>query len=86
MVVWRKCLAVRPIGGYESEASFSRAFKRFMGVPPSSVRRSHRSVKAPAALPSRGGRHARVHLESLRTRKGRLGEASRAGRSPNAPC
>jgi AraC-like DNA-binding protein len=25
--------------GYESEASFSRAFKRFVGVPPSTLRR-----------------------------------------------
>jgi AraC-like DNA-binding protein len=29
--------------GYESEASFSRAFKRFMGVPPGAVRRQNGS-------------------------------------------
>jgi AraC-like DNA-binding protein len=28
--------------GYESEASFSRAFKRFVGVPPSDLRRIDR--------------------------------------------
>ncbi|WP_437643663.1 helix-turn-helix domain-containing protein [Sorangium sp. So ce362] len=28
--------------GYDSEAAFSRAFKRFSGLPPSSVRRQDR--------------------------------------------
>lgn len=32
--------------GYESEAAFSRAFKRFSGVPPSSVRRQDRGERA----------------------------------------
>jgi AraC-like DNA-binding protein len=32
--------------GYESEASFSRAFKRFSGVPPSSLRRSEANDEA----------------------------------------
>lgn len=32
--------------GYESEASFSRAFKRLMGVPPSALRRIDRRVAA----------------------------------------
>jgi len=30
--------------GYESEASFSRAFKRLIGVPPSELRRVERSA------------------------------------------
>jgi AraC-like DNA-binding protein len=29
--------------GYDSEAAFSRAFKRFIGVPPGSVRRASRA-------------------------------------------
>jgi AraC-like DNA-binding protein len=39
--------------GYQSEAAFSRAFKRFMGVSPGSVRRSGEPTHgAPAALGS----------------------------------
>ena len=30
--------------GYESEAAFNRAFKRFFGTPPARYRREHRSV------------------------------------------
>lgn len=30
--------------GYQSEAAFSRAFKRFMGVPPGAVRRTRRAA------------------------------------------
>ncbi len=44
--------------GYESEASFSRAFKRFMGVPPGSVRRQNGSgVMLPngASVAAHGG-------------------------------
>ena len=37
--------------GYESEASFSRAFKRLMGVPPSALRRGERSNRL--AVPKR---------------------------------
>jgi AraC-like DNA-binding protein len=33
--------------GYESEASFSRAFKRFLGVPPSALRRADRAQVIP---------------------------------------
>ena len=36
--------------GYDSEASFSRAFKRVLGVPPSEVRRIGREDRASAAL------------------------------------
>jgi AraC-like DNA-binding protein len=32
--------------GYESEAAFSRAFKRLSGVPPSSVRRQGRDERS----------------------------------------
>jgi AraC-like DNA-binding protein len=38
--------------GYESEASFSRAFKRLVGVPPSAVRRSDASLQNVGARPS----------------------------------
>ena len=34
--------------GYESEASFSRAFKRIMGLPPSAVRPGSRHWTATA--------------------------------------
>jgi AraC-like DNA-binding protein len=34
--------------GYESEAAFSRAFKKMIGVPPSAWRRGVRRVKCPA--------------------------------------
>lgn len=37
--------------GYESEASFSRAFKRSMGVPPASWRRQARAEPASGSLP-----------------------------------
>jgi AraC-like DNA-binding protein len=33
--------------GYESEASFSRAFKRLVGVPPSALRRATLTPIAP---------------------------------------
>jgi transcriptional regulator GlxA family with amidase domain len=32
--------------GYESEAAFSRAFKRFVGVPPSTLRRAAKAGSA----------------------------------------
>lgn len=35
--------------GYESEASFSRVFKRLLGVPPKALRRPDGPVKEPAA-------------------------------------
>jgi AraC-like DNA-binding protein len=35
--------------GYESEAAFSRAFKRFAGVPPKEWRRKGRLEAQPAA-------------------------------------
>jgi AraC-like DNA-binding protein len=35
--------------GYESEASFSRAFKRYVGVPPSALRRLDRQENSPSA-------------------------------------
>ncbi|WP_354005403.1 AraC family transcriptional regulator [Roseateles amylovorans] len=35
--------------GYDSEASFSRAFKRIIGHPPSEARREHRDVPMPVA-------------------------------------
>jgi len=38
--------------GYASEAAFSRAFRRFMGVPPSAVRRSPAQAAQRAAEPS----------------------------------
>lgn len=34
--------------GYQSEAAFSRAFKRFMGVSPGAVRRSRTGATIPA--------------------------------------
>jgi len=37
--------------GYESEASFSRAFKKFMGVPPGSLRRQNGSTAVPSDGP-----------------------------------
>jgi AraC-like DNA-binding protein len=37
--------------GYESEASFSRAFKKFMGVPPGTVRRQNGSTLVLPAVP-----------------------------------
>src|SRR5262249_3756787 len=45
----RDRLTVREVAtrlGYESEASFSRAFKRFMHVPPSAIRRGSRNERA----------------------------------------
>jgi len=33
--------------GYESEAAFSRAFKKYVGVPPGSWRRGRSSMAAP---------------------------------------
>jgi AraC-like DNA-binding protein len=35
--------------GYESEAAFSRAFKRFLGFPPGAVRRTGKSIDVPAS-------------------------------------
>ena len=35
--------------GYESEAAFSRAFKRFLGFPPGAVRRAGKSIDVPAS-------------------------------------
>jgi AraC-like DNA-binding protein len=35
--------------GYQSEAAFSRAFKRFVGASPGAVRRGPQRVEAPAA-------------------------------------
>ena len=40
--------------GYQSEAAFSRAFKRFMGVSPGAVRRSARENRASERAPARG--------------------------------
>src|SRR5688572_6097307 len=37
--------------GYESEAAFSRAFKRFLGFPPGAVRRAKSDQSAPASIP-----------------------------------
>ena len=34
--------------GYDSEAAFSRAFKRFLGFPPGGVRRAKSDQSAPA--------------------------------------
>ena len=34
--------------GYESEAAFNRAFKRFFGTPPARYRREQRSADTPA--------------------------------------
>ena len=34
--------------GYQSEAAFSRAFKRFVGVPPGAVRRGTAAPLPPA--------------------------------------
>ncbi len=36
--------------GYQSEAAFSRAFKRFMGVPPGAVRRGDDVVNGRSAI------------------------------------
>jgi AraC-like DNA-binding protein len=36
--------------GYESEAAFSRAFKRFLGFPPGAVRRASRRPIASASV------------------------------------
>ena len=43
--------------GYESEAAFSRAFKRVMGVSPRAARKTeHVAAKvAPAVMPTRQG-------------------------------
>ena len=38
--------------GYELESSFSRAFKRLVGVPPSAVRRTDASSQNVGAQPS----------------------------------
>ena len=35
--------------GYESEAAFNRAFKRFFGTPPARYRREHRPAVAPVS-------------------------------------
>ncbi len=37
--------------GYRSEASFSRAFKRYIGIPPRAVRRGDAAATPPAATP-----------------------------------
>ncbi|MGR4872088.1 AraC family transcriptional regulator [Variovorax sp. LARHSF232] len=39
--------------GYDSEAAFSRAFKRLVGVPPAAWRRAQRSSQAPEPPPTR---------------------------------
>lgn len=47
-----RCLTARRSGerlGYQSEAAFSRAFKRFMRVSPGSVRRNGTSAGPKAA-------------------------------------
>lgn len=56
---WRMQLAVRRLEtqgvsiaqvgaelGYESEAAFNRAFKRFVGIPPGTWRRTHSALRA----------------------------------------
>jgi AraC-like DNA-binding protein len=45
--------------GYESEAAFSRAFKRAVGVPPSVWRRERAMLAGSAPFDGRDGRHAR---------------------------
>ena len=45
--------------GYQSEAAFSRAFKRFMGVSPGAVRRASATATG-GLLTTRRGKHARV--------------------------
>ena len=37
--------------GYESEAAFSRAFKRAVGMPPSDWRKSHAAVQHTRVVP-----------------------------------
>src|ERR1700738_2014283 len=39
--------------GYESEAAFSRAFKRFIGVSPGAVRRTGHAANAEGTAPGR---------------------------------
>ena len=39
--------------GYQSEAAFSRAFKRFMGISPGAARRATPAPVAPGATPTR---------------------------------
>jgi AraC-like DNA-binding protein len=44
--------------GYDSEAAFSRAFKRLVGVPPATWRRQRMARSAPApAIPSSEAAH-----------------------------
>jgi AraC-like DNA-binding protein len=56
---WRMQLAVRRLEmqgvsiaqagaeiGYESEAAFNRAFKRFVGIPPGAWRKTHFGARA----------------------------------------
>jgi AraC-like DNA-binding protein len=40
-------LSIAERSGYESEATFSRAFKRAFGLPPGSWRRSPKLSKSP---------------------------------------
>jgi AraC-like DNA-binding protein len=41
--------------GYESEAAFSRAFKKHVGVPPGTWRRNGRERRAPQPIASATG-------------------------------
>jgi AraC-like DNA-binding protein len=41
--------------GYQSEAAFSRAFKRFIGVSPGAVRRGGDAANTTSRLPARAG-------------------------------
>lgn len=49
--------------GYESEAAFSRAFKRFIGVAPGAVRRKDRTANKPSPAPGR--QHAQSEVRAL---------------------
>jgi transcriptional regulator GlxA family with amidase domain len=49
------CVAVAAARmGYDSEASFSRAFKRVMGLPPAAARRKSSPARRPTSPPGLG--------------------------------
>ncbi|MGH6946899.1 MAG: helix-turn-helix domain-containing protein [Kiloniellales bacterium] len=66
--------------GYESEASFTRAFKRAMGKPPGAWRRNETKTRSPSAPSRRRGRGASPRSSRSPGRRPRSAPAWRCGR------